>query len=156
MPVIQLTNQFIKSHLTCPDTKSRIEYCDQSVPGLYVEVRRTNQKQGSYYLRYKNQQGKTQHYRIGKTADMPLSEARKEAKQIKRVFAEEQKETQPTIESLTFQTYIEEKYLPYALIHKRSYRFDESMCRLRILPKFGHLKLDQITREDAIKSLHMR
>lgn len=153
MPVIQLTNQLIKSHLTCPDNKSRIEYCDQSTPGLYVEVRRTNQKQGSYYLRYKNQQGKTQHHRIGKTVDMPLSEARKEAKRLKRAFTEEKNETPPKIEPLTFQTYIEEKYLPYALIHKRSYRFDESMCRLRIIPKFGHLKLDEITRQE-IQSFH--
>ena len=153
MPVIQLTNQFIKSHLTCPDTKPRIEYCDQSVPGLYVEVRRTNQKQGSYYLRYKNQQGKTQHHRIGRTTDLALSEARKEAKRLKREFAEEQIEKSPVIESPTFQTFMQEKYLPYAVIHKRSHRFDESMCRLRIIPKFGHLNLDQISRQD-IQNFH--
>lgn len=153
MPIIQLTNQFIKSHLTCPDTKPRIEYCDQSVPGLYVEVRRTNQKQGSFYLRYKNHQGKTQHHRIGRTTDLALSEARKEAKRLKREFAEDQIEKSPVIESLPFEIFMQEKYLPYAVIHKRSHRFDESMCRLRIIPKFGHLKLDEITRQ-GIQNFH--
>ncbi len=97
MLVVQLTNQFLKSNLTCPDNKAHIEYCDQSVLGLYVE---------------------------------------------------EQKDKPPVIESLTFQTFMEEKYLPYAVIHKRSHRFDESMCRLRIIPKFGNLRLEQITRQD--------
>lgn len=153
MPVVQLTNQFIKGHLICPDDKARIEFCCSSVKGLYIEVRRTTPKQGSYYLRYKNHLGKTQHHRIGRTVDMSLSEARKQAKRLKADIEEGQKEKQPEIESMTLELFINEKYLPYAQRHKRSYRFDESLTRLRIIPKFGHLKLNQITRQ-AIQDFH--
>lgn len=156
MPVVQLTNQFVKSHLTCPDEKTRIEYCDQSLSGLYIEVRRTTPKQGSYYLRYKNHKGKTQHHRIGKTSDMSLSEAKTEARRLKFSIAEDNKgklDLSAEIKSMNFKTYMEEKYLPYAVIHKRSHRFDESMSRLRIIPKFGHLPLDELTRQ-AIQSFH--
>ena len=156
MPVVQLTNQFVKSHLVCPDDKARIEYCDQSLSGLYIEVRRSTPKQGSYYLRYKNHKGKTQHHRIGKTSDMSLSEAKTEAKRLKHGIAEDNKgklDLLPEIKSMNFKTYMEEKYLPYAIIHKRSHRFDESMCRLRIIPKFGHLPLDELTRQ-AVQEFH--
>ena len=153
MPVVQLTNQFIKGHLICPDNKSRIEYCDQSLPGLYIEVRRTNQKQGSYYLRYKNEKGKTQHFRIGKTLEMTLAEARKSANQLKSDIHAKQHEQSQKIEPITFKAFMMDKYLPYALIHKRSYRFDESMSRLRVIPKFGHLRLNEIMRQ-SIQSFH--
>ena len=153
MPVVQLTNQFIKGHLICPDNKPRIEFCCNSVKGLYIEVRRTSPKQGSYYLRFKNSLGKTQHHRIGRTGDMTLSEARKEAKRLKSEIENGNKEKETEIPSMAFGVFIKDKYLPYAERHKRSYRFDESLTRLRIIPKFGHLKLDQITRQ-AIQDFH--
>ena len=156
MPVIQLTNQFIKSHLTCPADKKRIEYCDQSLSGLYIEVRRTTPKQGTYYLRYKDQLNKTNHHRLGKTTELSLAEARSAARKRKAGIAEDNAnkgENHPDIGTLNFQAYMNDKYLPYAAIHKRSYRFDESMTRLRIIPKFGHLALNEITQQ-AIQDFH--
>ena len=50
MPVVKLTEQYIRNNLQCPETKSRIEYCDSELPGLYVEVRATSQGQGTYYV----------------------------------------------------------------------------------------------------------
>ncbi|NVK01171.1 MAG: DUF4102 domain-containing protein, partial [Oceanospirillaceae bacterium] len=78
MPTINLTQTFITKHLTCPLEKARIEYCDQSVAGFYVEVRRTAPAKGSYYLRYKNA-GKTAHQRIGTTDTLSLVDARNKA-----------------------------------------------------------------------------
>ena len=65
MPKIQLTDKFIKIQLTCPEDKTRIEYCDKGLPGLYVEVRRTSEREGTYYFRYKDDAGKTCHQKIG-------------------------------------------------------------------------------------------
>ena len=61
MPIIKLTQAFINKSLQCPSNKTRIEYCDSELPGLYVEVRATSQGQGTYYLRYKDSTGKTCH-----------------------------------------------------------------------------------------------
>ena len=43
------------------DGKNRIEYCDTELPGLYIETRATSEGQGTWYLRYKDANGKTCH-----------------------------------------------------------------------------------------------
>ena len=52
MPNVKLTNDFVETSLTCPEGKRRVEYCDASRSGLYVEVRATSPGQGTYDLRY--------------------------------------------------------------------------------------------------------
>ena len=83
MPIVKLTESFVASDLRCPEGKTRIEYCDRELPGLYVEVRPKSEGSGTYYLRYKDANGKTCHQKIGRTADIDLAEARKRAKQLK-------------------------------------------------------------------------
>lgn len=39
MPIVKLTPPFIANGLTCPDGKSRVEWCCADTPGLYIEVR---------------------------------------------------------------------------------------------------------------------
>lgn len=151
MPVIQLTNQFIKGHLICPEDKSRIEFCDSTQPGLYIEVRRTTPKQGTFYLRYKNRFGKTSHQRLGISTEVTLQEARSKARILRSEISSgnDPKIEKPlSPETMTFKDFINEKYLPHAIQHKRSVKFDQSMCKLRIVPKFGHLALNQLTRQD--------
>nr|WP_067286844.1 site-specific integrase [Marinobacterium profundum] len=150
MPVVLLTQQFISGHLFCPDTKTRIEYCDKTIPGLYVEVRRSAPRQGTYYLRYKNPAGKTAHQRLARTSDISLSTARKKARKLKNEIAlgtDPKEESQQQPQTITFGTFLKEKYLPHAASHKRSYRFDLSMSMLRLIPKFGHIPLNQLTRQ---------
>ncbi|KEA63904.1 Integrase [Marinobacterium lacunae] len=156
MPVIQLTQPFVTSHLTCPEDKPRIEYCDQLVPGLYIEVRRTAPRKGTYYLRYKNPSGKTAHQRIGQTEQISLHDARREAKQLKVQISlghDPKGVSTPNSVSITFEDFMNQKYLPFAEQHKRSFRFDLSMSKLRLIPKFGHMPLNQLTRQQ-IQSFH--
>ena len=37
MPIVKLSESFIRNNLQCPEAKSRIEYCDSELPGLYVK-----------------------------------------------------------------------------------------------------------------------
>lgn len=87
MPIIKLTNSIISNNLLCPNDKSRIELCDTELPGLYVEVRASSHGQGTYYLRYKDATGKTCHQKIGRTCDIDLGDARKQAKVLKAEIA---------------------------------------------------------------------
>lgn len=87
MPIVKLTQAFIDNNLQCPSNKSRIEYCCQELPGLYVEIRATSQGQGTYYLRYKDSTGKTCHQKIARTTDISLQDARKRAKTLKAEIA---------------------------------------------------------------------
>ncbi len=75
MPIIKLTQHIVNNELRCPAGKSRIELCDQELPGLYIEVRATSPGQGTYYLRYKNSTGKTCHQKIARTSEMSLADS---------------------------------------------------------------------------------
>ena len=87
MPIVKLTESFIKNNLQCPEGKHRIEFCDSELPGLYIEVRATSPNQGTFYLRYKDLFCKTCHQKIARTTDITLVEARKRAKTLKAEIA---------------------------------------------------------------------
>lgn len=156
MPVIKLTQQIINNNLQCPEAKSRIEYCDSELPGLYVEVRATSPGQGTFYLRYKDSTGKTCHQKIARTADIGLVEARKQARTLKAEIAlgsDPRAEEKARQAVLTFSEFFEQQYLPYVTPRKRSWGRDEELYRLRIKAVFGHKRLNQITRQQ-IQSFH--
>ena len=156
MPVVKLTEQYIRNNLQCPEAKSRIEYCDSELPGLYVEVRATSPGQGTYYLRYKDSTGKTCHQKIARTVDIGLIEARKQARTLKAEIAlgsDPRAEEKARQAVLTFAEFFEQHYLPYVTPRKRSWGRDEELYRLRIKAVFGHKRLNQITRQQ-IQSFH--
>jgi integrase len=156
MPVVKLSESFIRNNLQCPETKSRVEYCDSELPGLYVEVRATSPGQGTYYLRYKDSTGKTRHQKIARTADIGLVEARKQARTLKAEIAlgsDPRAEEKARQAVLTFAEFFEQHYLPYVTPRKRSWGRDEELYRLRIKAVFGHKRLNQITRQQ-IQSFH--
>jgi integrase len=152
MPIIKLTQNFINNELQCPEGKARIEYVDADLPGLYVEVRASSPGQGTYYLRYKDATGKTCHQKLGRTPEMPLADARRAAKTLKAEVALGA-DPQARKAVLTYSDYFEKQYIPYVSIRKRSWQKDEEMFRLRIQAQFGHLRLNQITRQQ-IQTFH--
>lgn len=152
--IIKLTPGFI-SNATCPDGKTRIEYCDADLPGLYLLVSVAGQA-SSYYLRYKDSTGKSCHQKIGRTSDISLADARKQAKILKAEIAangrdpraeEKAKKAVLTLNELWIE------YTKFAKPRKRSFNKDEQLFRLRLKPAFGHLKLNQISRHQ-IQSFH--
>lgn len=155
MPVMLLTDQIVKNELLCPPGKKKVEMCDTQVPGLLIEILAVSPGVGTYRLRYKAI-GKTRYQRIGRTTDTTLADARIAAKKLKAEIALGENPSEKTkVEKavLTLKTFLEEKYLPYVTPRKRSARFDESMTRLRIGPRLGHLRLNQLTRS-AIQEFH--
>ena len=83
MPVLKLTPTFMASSLTCEGGKKKTEFCDIEMPGLYALVHAASPGRATYYLRYKDSTGKTCHLKIGKTSEINLTDARKEAKRLK-------------------------------------------------------------------------
>lgn len=152
MPIIKLTPQFIATSLTCPPGKVRVEYCDSELPGLYIAVRDTTPGQGVFYLRWKDQNNKTCHTKLGRTIDIDLADARKAAKQLRAEIAlgaNPQAEARAAKTVPTVTEFFDDHYLPYAKPRKRSYARDEEMYRLRIKPTFGNFKLNEVTRKQV-------
>ena len=151
MPIINLTAKFVEQSLTCPDGQRRIEYVHNDRSGLYLEVRATAPGQGTYYLRYKDANGKTCHQRIGRTQEMDVAEAKTRARTLKAEIAlganpreeEKARKAVPTLKD-----FFKDHYLPFAKERKKSWTKDEELFRLRLKPAFGERRLNQITRQE--------
>ena len=156
MPVLPLTQAYVDNELACPPDKKRIEWCDANSPGLYAEVRSVNPANPTWYLRYRDATGKTCHERIGAVRDISLADARRKAKELKAKIAlgsNPQEEARAAKAVLTLKEFLEDKYTPYAQARKRSFKYDESMIKLRIVPTLGHVRLNQLTRHQ-IQTFH--
>lgn len=149
MPVIKITQEIINRGLACPDSKSRIEYCDQELPGLVFTVSDKSNGIASMALRYKNSAFKTSYIKIGRTSDMSLADARKKAKLLKLEISNGSDPSQSKRDNkavITFDELFNDHYLPYVKLRKRSWDRDEELYRLRIKSKFGDKRLNQVTR----------
>lgn len=147
--IVKLTESFIAHSLQCSVGKKREEMCDSLVPGLFIEVRATSSGKGTYYFRYKDDNGKTCTQKIGRTIDVTLAEARNQAKGLRAdiaLGANPRAEALARKAVLTFDTFFNDHYLPYVKPRKRSWDRDEELYRLRIKAMFGAKRLNQVSR----------
>ena len=155
--IVKLTSDFISNNLLCPQGKRRIEYVDKGGTGLYVEVRATSPGQGTYYLRYKDANGKTCHQKIGRTTDIDLDEARARAKKLKAEITlgkDPRADEKARKIVLTLDVFFRDNYLPHAKVHNRGWKKKSQMYDLRLKEAFGNKRLDQIKRHE-ISSWHV-
>ena len=134
MAIVKLTQQFIDNQLVCPQGSQRTEFVSDERSGLYVEVRSSSNGQGTYYLRYKDQSGKSCHQKIGRTVEISLADARRKVKELKaeiELGADPRAEERTRKAVITFDDFFKEHYLPYVKPRKRSWNRDEELYRLR-------------------------
>jgi len=148
MPIVKLTQEFINNSLICPAGKKRYEFCDLQQRGFLIIISPLSQG-GTYFVRYKNNFGKTSYIKIACTNDMSLADARKKAKLLKLEIANgadpaDDKRVQKAV--LTLSEFYEQHYKPYAAVHKRSASSDHQLYTCRLESRFGHLRLNQISK----------
>jgi len=152
MPIFNLSD-LTPDKMICPPELRRQELVDVGGLGLYCELRRSSSPGvGTYYLRYKDANGKTCHQKIGSTAVISLADARKEAKRLKASItlgADPRAEAKARKAVLTYAEFFEGHYLPHVKLRKRSWDRDEELYRLRIKAIFGSRRLNQITRHQV-------
>ena len=150
--IVNLTQRYIDSALVVPEGKARLEIVDDTRSGLYVLVSASSQPGGTYFWRTKSHSsGSTVHLKIGKTTDISLATARAEVKRLRGEQATgidhhalgKAKRAIPTLTD-----FFDDTYLPYAKVHKRSWKRDVQLFA-RIKAKFGRLRLDQITKQQV-------
>ncbi|MBX7123866.1 MAG: site-specific integrase [Opitutaceae bacterium] len=141
----------------CPPGQRRIEYVDKGGIGLYLELRMSSPI-GTYYLRYKNAQGKTCHQKIGSSAVLTVAEARREAKRIKAEItlgADPRAEAAAKRAVPTLAEFFQNHYLPHVKPRKRSWMRDDQLFNPRIKDALGSTRLDRVTRQE-IQRLHTK
>lgn len=100
-------------------------------------------------LRYTGPSGSQREYRIGRYGAITVDQARARALDLKaEIFrgGDPAGERDRRRAVPTFEVFANEQFLPHARETIRSYAEYESMLRLRLVPHFGHLRLDEITR----------
>jgi integrase len=154
MPKITLDGQFART-ADCPNNKNKIDYYDTSITGFILEVRHSGGK--TYYLRYRDVHGKQSQYKIGDANAISFEKARTLAQTLraKVVLGEspsDQRQKKRNIPSLS--QFSNERYMPFVKGYKKSWRADDSFLRNHLLPRLGHLTLDQIHQEKVIELLY--
>ena len=151
VPTVPLTTSFVR-RCSCPPDRQRIDYFDLRLRGFMVEVRATGVK--TYYQRYTDERGRQHQFKIGPADVLTLRQAKRKATQIKAqaiLGGDPQNERQVRRSIPTLRFFIEDRYLPFIKGYKRSWKTDETVLRVHILPELGRYFLDEITPEFIIE-----
>jgi integrase len=149
MPKVVLTSSLVRLSV-CPSGIRRVDYFDSAFPGFFLEVRASGGK--TFYQRYRDHRGRERQFKIGSARVLTVSQARRKARSILASAIlgndpqEERKELRATP---TFNEFVRDSYLPFVKNAKRSWRTDETVLRIHILPKLGNLAMDEVSDEDV-------
>ena len=155
MPKVVLSRAFIE-HATCGPGRAKVDYFDADQRGFMLEVRRSGGK--TFYQRYTDERGRERQFKIGPADALSLDQARKKARIILAqalLGADPQARRRELREIPTLAELVRDRYLPHVKAYKRSWRTDETVFRVHILPLLGSKPIDEIT-GDAITDLIQR
>jgi len=145
MAVIKLNASTLVT-LKCPAGKRSAEFCDSDVRGLYLLVSHTGHQ--TFFWRTKVD-GKTVHTRIGNTSEVSLANARIKVARLKTEqstlvqHSSTSSEIKKTQDMTLTDLWVE--YFDFAQTTiPRSVKRLEQLWRIRIEPRFGHMKLHEI------------
>ena len=152
MPVVTLSAGFVRQAI-CASARKKTDYFDVTQRGFLLEVRQSGGK--TYYQRYTDDRGRERQYKIGPAEILTLDQARRKARHVVAealLGADPQQKRREMRAVPQFNTFVQERYLPYVQTYKSSWQTDETVLRIHILPKLGGLALDEI-KTDAISDL---
>ena len=154
MSIHKFTRQFI-SNAKCPPGKRRTTYTDTTTRGLVLEARSSGGR--TYYFRYNDRRGAQHNIKIGDAAALDLGVARQRAVELEHERAlghdpaaalETERQTPRLGE------FVAGRYLPHITGNKRSWRSDETLLRLHILPALGQRPINGITPSEVQALMH--
>lgn len=152
MPKAKLDHAFCLT-AACDAGRKKTDYWDIVVPGFVLECRSTGGK--TYYLRYIDQSQRQRQHKIGGFGVITFEQAKKEARRLRAEVElggdpagkKQERKAIPTFASLAAQ------HLAHAKTYQRSFSSTEINMRRHILPRWGKLRLTEITSQEVAKWL---
>ena len=141
--------------LAIPPNKTKASFTDLRTRGLQYELRANG---GFFCYRYTSQYGQ-RSIPIGKYGVVTIADARGRAITFARLVALGQDPLQLKKEQQrchTVNEFFHDKYLPYAKVHKRSWKSDVSLYSNHLQQAFGNLKLIQLTTWQVRDLMHRK
>jgi hypothetical protein len=144
-----ITRALMRDFPAPPENVTKIRIFDTHVAGFIAERRRTGT---TYYLRYKDQRGRSREVKLGRLGDVTVDQARQQAEQLRASVslgvdpvAERAKRRAVPL----FADFARDRYLPHVKEHLRSAGNIDAYLRLRIVPFLGRKALNEITQDDV-------
>lgn len=152
MPKVKLDAAYCAA-ATCQYGKSKTDHWDTIVSGFILEVRSSGGK--TFYLRYTDQNQKQRQLKIGKYEAVTFGAAKAKARKLRSevelngnpAATKEKKKAVPTYAELAKQ------HLDHAKTYQKRPENTEAVLRVHLLPKWGKLRLDEITQQDVSRWL---
>lgn len=144
----KFTKKLVDALPPCPadNASKEIEYSDQEISGLKLQVNRFGQKR--FLFRYLFQDRK-RAMKVGGYPELGIDEARQQVIEWKALLLkgiDPQAEREAASQAgMTFRQFYETYLWPHILANKRSAKADESRIRTHVLPAFGHCEMAKIT-----------
>ena len=151
MPAHALTSAFLAELPALVPEQGAVSYFDTELKGLILELRASGG--ATFYFRYRDHQSKVRLLRLGRVGEIELSEVRSRAHQLRQNWEEG---GDPGLEQRRFAApptlaaFVDQRYLPYAKAHKRSWQTDAIMLNNHILPPFGDWRLHRLGRAEVV------
>ena len=138
--------------IVCSSISKRLTLSDHVVQGLSLELRPSGS--GSWRYRYVYD-GKQECISFSLLADMDLSTARKHASNLQAVLLKGENPLKLNRDNYgicpTFSKFVTDCYLPHIRGYKRCITADITLLNNHLIPHFGHMRMNQITRQDVLE-----
>ena len=144
MPKANLDYAFVAS-AQCEPGKKKTDYYDTTITGFVLECRSGGGK--TLYLRYGDRFGRQKQHKIGRCEDITLAQARKAAQRLRSevVMGGDPGAAKALIRSIPVYSELADMHLADAKLHQRAYSTTEMYLRRHIIPKWGRVRLTDIT-----------
>ncbi|OYX56006.1 MAG: hypothetical protein B7Y86_11195 [Brevundimonas subvibrioides] len=129
----------------CAPGRAKTDYYDETVTGFVLECRSTGGK--TYYLRYADAAGRQRQFKIGKVDDLTFAAAKKRAQQLRSevVMGGDPGAAKADAKAIPLYRELAAMHLADAKLHLKSYTTLEACMRNHILPKWGKVRITEIT-----------
>jgi integrase len=137
----------------CPEGKKKIDFWDKSIRGFVLECRASGN--ATYAFRFTDDAGVQRQHKIGRREDISFAQAKKLAQRLRSEVTlgenpaaqKEQRKAIPTYAAIA------EQHIVHAITYQRSWWSVDGIIRKHILPRWGRMRLDEITQQEVAKWL---
>jgi integrase len=146
VPTVMLTDRLI---VAIKPTTTRVEYVDEKVPGLALRVTPNGAK--SWTVRYRHR-GRLRRLTLGSANVIPLVQARARVRDLLHDAskgADPATEKQAGRKAETIGDLAELYIAKWAKPRKRSWKADDNLLRRKVLPRWQHRAIADISRQDV-------
>lgn len=133
---------------TCPPHRKRLDLWDETIAGFVLEVRPSGNR--TYGLRYNDDAGRQRQVKIGNYGDITFAQAKDAAKRLRSeaVLGGNPALRKKTKKAIGTYAELAAQHLEHARATLRRPENTEAVLRVHLLPRWGKVRLDEITAQD--------